>query len=232
MIKKRGKLRQHIPGDILAAKETWKVFKIMSEFVDAFDELKELGPAVTIWGSARTQPDHPFYKLTENVAYTLSKAGYDIITGGGPGLMQAANKGAERGKVRSVGLNIDIASEQNCNDYVNLGIDFKYFFIRKVMFVKYASAFVIMPGGFGTMDEFFECLTLMQTDKTKLFPVILMGKEYWSGMVDWLKNTVAVHGMIDKKDLSLFNITDDPKEVLKIIRNASPVAKKHRKASK
>lgn len=200
------------------AKETWRIFKIMSEFVDAFEELKSVGNAVTMWGSARAKPGSKYYKMTYNLAKVLSEAGYSVITGGGPGLMEAANKGAKKGKGLSVGLNIDIPSEQRANPHLDLMLEFKYFFVRKVMFVKYACAFIIMPGGYGTMDELFEALTLIQTEKSPLFPVILVGREYWSPLVDWLKQTVIKAGHLGPQDLKFFTITDDPAEVLRIIQ--------------
>lgn len=200
------------------SKETWSVFKIMSEFVDAFDTMKDIGRAVTIWGSARAQPGTKYYKLAVNTGEVLSKAGYSVITGGGPGLMRAGNEGAQKGKGVSIGLNIDIPSEQNANPFLDLALDFNYFFSRKVMFVKHSSAFVLMPGGFGTMDELFECMTLIQTGKTKPYPVIMMGKSYWKGLFDWIKNSVLAEGFISKDDLKLFHFTDDPKETLSIIK--------------
>ncbi|EKD41705.1 MAG: hypothetical protein ACD_73C00569G0002 [uncultured bacterium] len=205
------------------AKSTWRVFRIMSEFVDAFDELKNIEPAVSIWGSARTKADSPHYKMTEKVGRAVSDAGFSVITGGGPGLMEAANKGAQAGKSLSIGLNIEIPMEQVANSYLDLSLDFKYFFVRKVMFVKYASAFIITPGGFGTLDEAFEALTLVQTNKTERMPVILMGKSYWKGMIDWVKDQVISFGYIDKADLKLVTLTDDVDEVVSIIK------KHHRK---
>jgi len=199
--------------------ETWRVFRIMSEFVDGFETLSKVGKAVSIFGSSRTRPDTKYYKLAEEVASLLAKDGYTIITGSGPGLMEAANKGAKKAKGMSVGLNIQIPSEQKPNKYVDLLIDFSYFFVRKVMFVKYAKAFVIMPGGFGTLDELFESLNLIQTRRIGKFPVILMGKEYWQGMIDWLRKTVLKSGSISRNDLDIFNVTDSPKEVVKIINN-------------
>lgn len=197
---------------------TWRVFKIMSEFVDAFEELKDIGPAVAIWGSAQAKKNSRYYQLTYETAKAISRAGFSIITGGGPGLMEAANKGAKAGKGQSIGLNIDIPQEQLANPYLDLCIDFKYFFVRKVMFVKHACAFVIMPGGFGTMDEFFECLTLIQTNKSAPFPIILIGKSYWSGLIEWLKTSVITAGHLSNKDLKLFTITDNPLEAVRIIK--------------
>ena len=206
--------------DSFVARETWKIFKIMSEFVDAFEEMKELGPAVTLWGSSRAKRVSKFYRLTQETARAIADAGFSVITGGGPGLMEAANKGAKRGKGKSVGLNIKIPEEQTANKYLDLCIDFDYFFIRKVMFVKYASAFVIMPGGYGTMDELFEALTLIQTEKSQLFPVILVGTEYWGGLLKWLKETVVKEGHLYRKELNVFTVTDDPREVVRIIKES------------
>ena len=206
----------------IVAKETWRIFRIMAEFVDAFEELKGIEPAVTFWGSARTKKTSPYYKLTHATAKALSKSGFSIITGGGGGLMEAANKGARDGKKgHSVGLNIMLPFEQSMNRYVDIGLEFHYFFTRKVMFVKYGEAYVIMPGGFGTLDELFEALTLQQTGKSDNFPVILMGKKYWSGLFRWLKSSVEAEGHINKKDFELFTMTDDPDEVVDIISKAT-----------
>ena len=197
--------------------ETWRVFRIMSEFVEGFETLSKLGKAVSVFGSSRSKQGSKYYKLAEQIAYQLAKEGYAIITGSGPGLMEAANKGAKRAKGLSIGLNIQIPSEQKPNKYVDVLLDFRYFFVRKVMFVKYAKAFVIMPGGFGTLDELFESLNLIQTGRIEKFPVILIGKDYWKGMNDWLHYMVLKIGNISRKDLEIFKVTDDPKEVVKII---------------
>lgn len=202
------------------AQETWRVFRIMAEFVEGFDELSKLGPAVSIFGSARIKPDNPYYILAEHTAAQLVKAGYAIITGGGPGIMEAANKGAYQQGGRSVGLNIQIPEEQLANKYQNLSLDFRYFFARKMMFTKYAHAFVIFPGGFGTMDEFFEALTLIQTLKMSRFPVILVGIRYWQGLLDWIKHSMLKEGCIDKEDMDLYILTDDPDEILDIIEKS------------
>jgi hypothetical protein len=202
------------------AQETWRVFRIMAEFVEGFDELSKLGPAVSIFGSARTKPDNPYYKLAEETAALLVKAGYAIITGGGPGTMEAANKGAYQAGGRSVGLNIEIPEEQVANKFQNLSLEFRYFFARKMMFTKYAHAFVIFPGGFGTMDEFFESLTLIQTLKMSRFPVILFGSGYWQGLLDWIKNTMLKYGCISKEDMEIYILTDDPAEVVDIIEKS------------
>ncbi len=199
--------------------DPWRIFRIMSEFVDGFEALSNIGPAVTIFGSARSKPTDRYYKLAEKIAFKLAKAKYAIITGAGLGIMEAANKGAKKAGGKSIGLNIDIPVVQNPNSYITDMIDFRYFFCRKVMFVKYASAFVVVPGGFGTMDEFFESITLIQTQRIEPFPVILIGKEYWKGLIDWMKVTMLNSHLISKKDLALFKITDDPDDVLRIIKN-------------
>lgn len=209
-----------IGAEEIATKETWRIFRIMSEFVDAFDTLKDIYPAVTFWGSARAKKHSEHYKLTYDTARALSRAGFSIITGGGGGLMEAANKGAQHGKGKSVGLNISLPFEQISNPYIDIGIEFHYFFARKVMFVKHAAAFVIMPGGFGTMDELSEALTLQQTGKSKKFPVILMGSKYWNGLINWFKSTVVKAGYLEPKDLNLFTITDDPAKVVEIIKKS------------
>ena len=174
--------------------DPWRALRILSEFVEGFDALAELGPAVTVFGSARTLPDHPTYELARRVGRLLAEAGYAVITGGGPGLMEAANRGCQEGGGMSVGCNIELPHEQALNPYVDLGIDFRYFFARKMMFVKYADAFVIMPGGFGTMDELFESLTLIQTGKIRHFPVILVGIDYWRGLLDWARDVMLPEG--------------------------------------
>jgi uncharacterized protein (TIGR00730 family) len=197
--------------------ETWRIFRIMSEFVDGFEVLAELGKAVSIFGSSRTKPGTKYYKLAEEISYLLAKEDYAIITGSGPGLMEAANKGAKRAKGKSIGLNIQLPLQQKPNKYVDMLLDFRYFFVRKVMFVKYAKAFVILPGGYGTLDEFTEAINLIQTQRIAQFPVILFNKEYWNGMVDWLKQTVLKSGCISKEDLNIFTVVDTPKEVVNAI---------------
>jgi len=199
---------------VAVGRESWRVFRIMGEFVEGFEELNRLGPAVTIFGSARSKPDNPLYEQCVRTARLLGEAGFTIITGGGPGMMEAANKGARDAGVCSVGLNIELPFEQDVNAYADLKIHFRYFFVRKTMFVKYAQAFVIFPGGFGTLDELFESLTLIQTRKIKHFPVILFGSEYWGGLLDWLRNTTEVAGNISPGDLELFKITDSPEEAV------------------
>ncbi|MDO9559560.1 MAG: TIGR00730 family Rossman fold protein [Syntrophales bacterium] len=204
--------------DALSIEESWRIFRIMAEFVEAIESLSKLRNAVSIFGSARVTPDDPYYQKTEKLAHRLAQKGFSVITGGGPGIMEAANKGAAEAGGKSVGMNIRLPFEQKPNAYANISIDYKYFFIRKVMFVKYAVAYVIMPGGFGTMDELFEALTLIQTRRIKSFPVILMGSEYWKGLLDWLKKTMIRSGMILPEDLDFIEIIDDPDEVVKHIQ--------------
>ena len=199
--------------------DSWAIFKIMAEFVEGFERLSKIGPCVSIFGSARTKPDQAYYKLAENIAYKLTKHGYGVITGGGPGIMEAGNRGAARGKGTSVGLNIDLPFEQNDNKYIDAdkSLDFDYIFVRKVMFVKYSQGFVVMPGGFGTMDELFEAITLIQTKKIGKFPIILVGTKFWSGLFNWIKNTLLEEGNISPKDLDLISIVDTEDEVLEVI---------------
>ena len=192
--------------------DTWRVMRILGEFVEGFDALAELGTAVTIFGSARTKPGDIQYETAVAVAQTLGEAGFNIITGGGPGIMEASNKGAKAAGVQSVGLNIELPFEQHLNPFVDLSIDFRYFFARKVMLVKYAQAFVIFPGGFGTMDELFEALTLIQTGKVQNFPVVLFDTSYWGGLVDWLQGTMLANGKISPEDLDLLILTDSAEE--------------------
>ncbi len=201
-----------------AQEETWRIFRIMSEFVEGFEMLSKVEKAVSLFGSSRTNPHSEYYKLAEEIAYLLAKEGYAIITGSGPGLMEAANKGTRRAKGLSIGLNIQIPAEQKPNQYVDLVLDFRYFFVRKVMFVKYAKAFVILPGGYGTLDELTEALNLIQTERIPKFPVILCNREYWKGMLDWLKETVLKKGHISQEDLDIFKVVDEPKEVVGAIR--------------
>lgn len=204
------------------ASNSWTVFKVIGEFVDGYERLNNIDPCISIFGSARTKPDHPHYQLAVSVASALVKEGYGIITGGGPGIMEAANKGAQESGGVSVGLNIELPFEQGCNPYVDRDkiFNFNYFFIRKVMFVKYAQAFVVLPGGFGTMDELFEVLTLIQTKKIAKIPVVLMGTDFWSGMMDWVENVLADQfETISKKDIELLPLTDDVDEVVRIIND-------------
>jgi uncharacterized protein (TIGR00730 family) len=199
------------------AKDTWTVFKILGEFVEGFETLRPFWPSVSIFGSARLRSGHRYYNLAVRVASALSKAGYGVITGGGPGVMEAANRGAREGSGRSIGLNIKLPYEQNPNGFAETVIHFDYFFARKVMFVKYACGFVGLPGGFGTLDEIFEALTLKQTGKIHEFPVILMGRDYWQGLVDWIEDRMLEERMISRRDLRLFHVTDDVDEVVQII---------------
>ena len=194
--------------------DPWRVMRIQSEFVEGFGALAELGPAVSVFGSARTRPGSPFYALAEEVGQRLVRAGYAVITGGGPGAMEAANKGAAAAGGASVGLGIELPFEQGLNDHVNLGVNFRYFFARKTMFVKYAAGFIVLPGGFGTLDELFEAVTLVQTQKVTSFPIVLMGSDYWGGLLDWLGTTVVGHGTISEKDLRLLHVTDDIEEAV------------------
>ena len=197
--------------------DTWRMFRIMGEFVDGFEVLSQVGKAVSIFGSSRSRTDNKYYKYAEEIAYLLAKSKYAIITGGGPGIMEAGNRGARRAGGHSVGLNIQIPTEQKANEYIDTLLDFHYFFVRKVMFVKYAKAFVIMPGGYGTLDEFYEAINLIQTQRIPKFPVVLFGSDYWKDMIKWLKDTVLKHGNIGPRDLELFKIVDKPKEVVAII---------------
>jgi len=199
--------------------DSWRLFKIMSEFVDGFDNLSEINrPAVSIFGSARTEPGSHYYELAVQIAAGLARAGYAVITGGGPGIMEAANKGAKEAGGISIGLNIDLPFEQAPNAYTNLPLKFKYFFVRKVMFIKYAMAFIGMPGGFGTLDELFEALTLIQTKRIKSFPIILVGTEYWGGLIDWIREQLVIHHNIHEDDLAIFSVMDDPAEIVATIR--------------
>jgi uncharacterized protein (TIGR00730 family) len=204
--------------DALTVQESWRIFRIMAEFVDAIETLSGINHAISIFGSARVKPGDPYYEKTVVLARRLAQEGFSVITGGGPGIMEAANKGAAEGGGKSVGMNIRLPFEQKPNPYANVHIDYKYFFIRKVMFVKYAMAYVILPGGFGTLDELFEALTLIQTKRIKSFPVILMGSEYWKGLIDWMKETMMRELMIGKDDLDYFQIIDDPEEVVRHIK--------------
>ena len=200
--------------------DPWRVMRIQAEFVEGFGLLAEMGMAVSIFGSARTRPDEAEYKLADNIAQGLVKAGYAIITGGGPGVMEAANKGASEAGGVSVGLGIELPMESGLNDYVNVGVEFRYFFVRKTCFIKYSQAFVVLPGGYGTMDELFEAVTLVATGKITKFPIVLVGSAYWSGLLDWLKTTMLAEGKIGQDELSLLHIADDPDEIVKIIKAA------------
>ncbi|MEK9739909.1 MAG: TIGR00730 family Rossman fold protein [Flavobacteriaceae bacterium] len=199
--------------------DSWALFKIMSEFVEGYERMSAFGPCISIFGSARTPEDHPVYKQTVDIAEAVAKSGYGVISGGGPGIMEAANRGAQKAGGVSVGLNIKLPYEQRSNPYIDQDklIDFKYFFVRKVMFVKYAQGFVVMPGGVGTLDELFEAYTLIQTEKTIKFPIILVGRSYWSGLTDWIKNTVLVEKNISPEDLDLFTLVDTTEEVMECL---------------
>jgi len=198
--------------------DTWRALRILSEFVEGFDALAEIGPAVTVFGSARFTHDEPEYQQARTIGRLLAEAGYAVITGGGPGAMEAANRGCQEGGGLSIGCNIELPHEQYINRYVDMGIEFRYFFARKTMFVKYADAFIILPGGLGTLDELFEALTLIQTGKIRHFPVVLVGTAYWGGLVDWMRSTQVPKGTIAAADLDLFHLTDDPAEAVSIIR--------------
>ena len=201
--------------------DSWAIFKIMGEFVNGFERMSKIGPCVSIFGSARTKPDHKYYKLAVDVAEKIVDNGYGVITGGGPGIMEAGNKGAHIAGGTSVGLNIELPFEQHDNPYIDSdkSLDFDYFFVRKVMFVKYSQGFVVMPGGFGTLDELFEAMTLIQTHKIETFPIILVGKEFWGGMVEWIKTTLINEGNISPKDLDLIHLVDTSDEVIEILNS-------------
>lgn len=201
--------------------DSWALFKIMGEFVNGFERMSSIGPCVSIFGSARTKPDHPHYQLAVSIAKKITENGYGVITGGGPGIMEAGNKGAHLAGGTSVGLNIDLPFEQHDNPYIDndKSLDFDYFFVRKVMFVKYSQGFVVMPGGFGTLDELFEAITLIQTHKIDTFPIILVGTEFWSGLFEWVKTTLLGHGNISATDLDLIHLVDTEDEVLTILND-------------
>lgn len=204
----------------IKSNDSWAIFKIMGEFVNGYEKLSQIGPCVSVFGSARTKPGHKYYELTEEIAKKIVEAGYGVITGGGPGIMEAGNKGAHLGGGTSVGLNIDLPFEQHDNPYIDSdkSLDFDYFFVRKVMFVKYSQGFVVMPGGFGTLDELFEAITLIQTKKIELFPIILVGKDFWGGLFEWIKKTLLEeNGNISPKDLDLIHIVDTSDEVIYIL---------------
>ncbi len=200
--------------------DPWRALRILSEFVEGFDALAAIGPAVSVFGSARTPAGHPHYELARRIGRLLAESGYAVITGGGPGAMEAANRGCKEGGGLSVGCNIELPHEQDLNAYVDLGVEFRYFFARKTMFVKYADAFVILPGGFGTLDELFEALTLIQTGKIRHFPVILVGSEYWRGLLAWVREVLLQYNAIGAADLDLLRLTDDPEEVVRIVKES------------
>lgn len=217
----REKLKQKTWNEV-KTNDSWAIFKIMSEFVDGYEKLSRIGPCVSVFGSARTKPEDKYYKLAESISYKLTQSGYGVITGGGPGIMEAGNKGARRGGGVSVGLNIELPFEQHDNPYIDSdkNLEFDYFFVRKVMFVKYAQGFVAMPGGFGTLDELFEAITLIQTKKIGKFPIVLVGTEFWNGVMDWIKKTLLdKYKNVSEKDLDLFKIVDSADEVIDIINN-------------
>lgn len=199
--------------------DAWSIFKIMGEFVNGYEQMSAVGPCVSIFGSARTKAGTPHYALGVDVAKAIAEKGYGIITGGGPGIMEAGNKGAQAGKGNSIGLNIDLPFEQSSNPYIDTehNLNFQYFFVRKVMFVKYSQAFIVLPGGVGTLDELFEALTLVQTHKIKTIPIILVESSFWKGLVDWMKNTLVTQGMISEEDMSRFHVVDTKEEVLSIL---------------
>jgi uncharacterized protein (TIGR00730 family) len=203
--------------DAMTVGDTWRMFRIMAEFVEGFEHLADISPAVSIFGSARVASDAPEYQLTERLARLLVQRGYGVITGGGPGIMEAANKGAAEAGGQSVGLNIELPFEQRPNPYATLQLNFRYFFVRKVMFVKYAIAYIVMPGGFGTVDELFEAVTLIQTNKIKPFPVVLMVRSYWEGLLKWIRDTMLAQGKVCSRDLDLLHLSDDPEEVVEIV---------------
>ena len=209
--------RQYVIDDFKLG-ESWRLFRILGEFVEGVERLHDLGPAVSIFGSARIAPEDQYYRTAERIAELFAQNGFAVITGGGPGIMEAANKGAAQAGGRSVGLNIRLPFEEVPNPYANINIEFKYFFIRKVMFIKYAAAYVVLPGGFGTMDEVFEVLTLIQTRRIKPFPVILVGSDYWSGLMEWIKARLRDTKMINPKDIDIVEIIDDPEQVVATVK--------------
>jgi len=211
--------RQEDPGFVHT--DPWRVLRIMGEFVDGFDVLARIGMAVTVFGSARVKRDSPYYAAAREVGQGIAQRGYAVITGGGPGIMEAANRGAHEAGGLSIGCNIELPHEQSPNPYANLSIDFRYFFVRKTMFVKYSEAFVVFPGGFGTLDELFEALLLIQTGKVRHFPVVLVGGAFWAGLVDWLRERLAANALIAPADLELFTTTDDPDEVVGVVKRGA-----------
>lgn len=210
---------QRLISDADLTQESWKIFQIMAEFVEGFQKLAGIRPSVSMFGSARCKPGHPNYKLGVAIARLISDAGYSVVTGGGPGMMEAFNKGAFRGKSKSIGLNIQLPNEQLTNKYQDMSLYFRHFFSRKVMFVKYASAYVVLPGGFGTLDEFAEILTLTQTGKSKRIPIILVNSRFWSGLLSWFRKTLVAEATISEDDLNLIQVVDTPQQVLKTIQD-------------
>jgi hypothetical protein len=207
--------------DEMELSESWRLFRIIGEFVEGVEEMHDVGPAVSIFGSARTKPDDPYYQKAVEISGMLAENGFSVITGGGGGIMEAANKGAAEKNGKSVGLNIVLPMEQAPNPYSNIKVEFNYFFVRKVMFVKYAMAYVIMPGGFGTLDELFEAVTLIQTKRVKPLPVILFGSEYWDGLIEWIKARLLEGKLISPRDLDILKVTDDPEEILTIVKDVA-----------
>ena len=203
--------------------DPWRVLRILSEFVEGFDALNEIGPAITVFGSARTKPEDPYYELGRQLGASLARRGFAVITGGGPGMMEAVNRGCHEAGGLSVGCNIELPQEQELNAYVDLGVEFRYFFVRKNMFVKYARGFVIFPGGLGTLDELFESLTLAQTGKIEHFPIVLFGSSYWNGLLSWMRAVVLAHGAMSEDDFALMTITDDPEEAAELATRPVPV---------
>ncbi len=214
MERKQKMVKSGRPPDGRLNREAWKIFQIISEFVDGFEKLAEIQPSVSIFGSARTSPDHPYYRKTETIAHLLSESGFAVVSGGGPGIMEAANRGAFAGKGPSIGLNIRLPREQSGNPFQDISLEFEHFFSRKVMFVKYASAYVVMPGGFGTLDELAEILTLVQTGKSRRIPIILVESAFWQGLLDWFGKTLVAEGTISPGDLELVQIVDEPEEIV------------------
>jgi len=214
--------KSHHPGlspvdDTMLTRESWKIFQIMAEFVEGFERLARIRPSVSIFGSARTRPSHPYYELTEKIARALSDAGFSVVSGGGPGIMEAANKGAYDGKSPSIGLNIQLPHEQAGNPYQDISLSFRHFFARKVMFVKYAAAYVVLPGGFGTLDELAEILTLVQTGKSRRIPIILVHSPFWEKLIDWFRETLVAEETIDEEDLNLLQVLDAPEDIVDAI---------------
>ena len=205
--------------DQLRKEESWRLFRIMGEFVEGFDILPKYMPAVTVFGSSRVSEEHPYYELARNLGKALGERGYTIFTGGGPGLMEAANRGGQEAGARSIGLNIHLPEEQSPNPFVTESFGFRYFFVRKVMLVKYSSAFFLVPGGFGTLDELFETLTLVQTHKVRPMPIVLMGEDYWAGLIDWIRKYVAGEGLISESDLDLITVTDDLDKAIELVES-------------
>ncbi len=217
----RALLMSHPVGDTaFLESDSWRALRIMGEFVEGIQALAPLGPAVSVFGSARTAPTDPYYRLARTLGRRLAEEGFTVITGGGPGIMEAANRGAREGNGLSVGLGIELPHEQGINEWVDLAVEFRYFFVRKTMFVKYAQAFVIFPGGFGTLDELFESITLEQTHKIEDFPTILVGSAYWAGLLDWLRSTLVAEGKVDPTDLGLLRVIDDVEEIVETIVSA------------